>query len=96
MKNKLISLTLLITLISGCNKSSSNINSSENKDDYKLKIISPTEAPAVGLLNYLNDKNYETNTVPNNIVAEMIKGTHDVVIVDLIGGLTAINKKSAQ
>ena len=96
MKNKLISLTLLITLISGCNKSSSNINSSENKDDYKLKIISPTGAPAVGLLNYLNDKNYETNTVPNNIVAEMIKGTHDVVIVDLIGGLTAINKKSAQ
>ena len=96
MNNKLISLTLLMTLISGCNSNTSSINSSEIQDNYRLKIISPTGAPAVSFLKYLNDENYETNTVPNNIVAEMIKGTHDVVIVDLIGGLTAINKKSAQ
>ena len=96
MNNKLISLTLLMSLISGCNANTSSINSSKVQDDYNLKIISPTGAPAVSFLKYLNDENYETNTVPNNIVAEMIKGTHDIVVVDLIGGLTAINKKSAQ
>ena len=96
MKNKILSLTLFISLICGCNLKSSSNNSSQFIDDYQLKIISPTGAPAVSFLKYLNNANYETNTVPNNIVAEMIKGTHDIVVVDLIGGLTAINKKSAQ
>ena len=65
-------------------------------DDYKLKLITPTGAPAVAFLNYLNYEHYDTNTVPNNIVAEMIKGTYDIVVVDLIGGLTAIEKKNAE
>ena len=93
MKNKIIINTLLISLLSGCNIVNS---SSLSIDDYKLKLITPTGAPAVAFLNYLNYEHYDTNTVPNNIVAEMIKGTYDIVVVDLIGGLTAIEKKNAE
>ena len=92
MKNKILINTFLISLLTGCNVT----NSSSVIDDYKLKIITPTGAPSVAFLNYLNYEHYDTNSVPNNIVAEMIKGTYDIVVVDLIGGLTAIEKKQAE
>ncbi len=96
MKNKFILSTILVSLLAGCefsNLSNQNSNSSIKKNE--LSIIVPTGAPSVAFLNYLNDDKFSTNTVPNNIVAEMLKGSNDIVVVDLIGGLTAIEKKSA-
>ena len=82
--NKLLQNLLITTLISGCTLAKSN-----------LSIIVPTGAPSVAFLSELNNENFDTNTTPNNIVAEMLKGTYDIAVVDLIGGLTAIQMKNA-
>lgn len=94
MKNKkFMSMLLLSLLLVGCqtneNTSSSSINNKE------LSILTPTNAPALAFIDQLNNDNYSTNSKPNNIALEMIKGTHDIVVVDLIGGLTAIEKQNA-
>ncbi len=85
--------------INNTNNSSSNSTSSilsNSVNDFKknteLKIITPTGAPTLAFLNYLHDKNYETNTTPTNIIAAMNAGTYDIVVVDTIGGMNAIAK----
>ena len=106
-KSLLLSLLALATIV-GCNSnndSSSNKNSStpgnstlvsSSKVDFKkntdLKIITPTGAPTLAMLNYLHDESYETNTTPANIIASMNAGTYDIVVVDTIGGMNAISK----
>lgn len=89
MKKEIL-LTLL--MMNSCNFAT-KINSNNEKNE--LTILAPTGAPSAAFLEYLNDDNFITNTVPNNIVAEMIKGSVDIAVVDLIGGLNAINNKNA-
>lgn len=96
MKNKNINLlSLLLVCLSGCNVNNSTSSNSTSINRKELSILTPTGAPAAAFLNYLNDENYTTNDKPNNIVAEMLKGSNDIVVVDLIGGLTAIEMKDA-
>lgn len=101
--NKLIYMSLIIASLIGCqrtNNSSNNqsILNSTSEKNYKtdFSIIVPTGAPSIGFLSKLNDEKFDTNTTPNNIVSEMIKGSYDIAVVDLIGGLTAIQMKNAQ
>ena len=82
--NKIITCGLIFATLTGCNS---------YKND--LSIIVPTGAPSVGFLSYLGNENFDTNTTPNNIVSEMLKGSYDIAVVDLIGGLTAIQMKKA-
>lgn len=92
MKKELL-LTLL--MLNSCNlTSNSELSNTNNKNE--LSILVPTGAPSAAFLEYLNDPNFQTNTTPNNIVAEMIKGTVDIAVVDLIGGLNAIKNKNAE
>lgn len=86
----IISLISISTLLVGC--------PAKDKNSYmekELSILVPTGAPSIAFLNQLNNPNFNTNTVPNNIVTEMLKGAPDIAVVDLIGGLTAIEKKNA-
>ena len=57
-----------------------------------LKILCPTGAPAVAFYNYAKDSNFETNSVPKNIVSEMNQNsTKDIIVIDTVSGLKAIN-----
>lgn len=57
-----------------------------------FKIICPTGAPAVAFYNYGNNENFETNSVPSNIVSFMSETSpYDVVVIDTVSGLKAIN-----
>ena len=60
-----------------------------NVDHSSLKIICPTGAPALA---FYNTDNFETNSTPSNIVA-MMNGdsNYDVVVIDTVSGLKAIN-----
>ena len=100
MYKKLILLPLLTLGMIACNSSNTPSNSkqitsesSESQVDYKsLKIISPTGAPAVALYGEANNPNFETNSVPSNIVPMMSKGDYDVVVLPTNAGIGAINK----
>ena len=102
---KILPLLLLALAISGCSTnqpSSKNDHSSgENSADVfytpeDFTIVSPTGAPALAFYNYATRKNFETNSVPTNIVAMMNKGEKDVVVLPTNAGVQAIVNANAQ
>ena len=82
MNKKIIILPLLTLLMTAC----------QNKDYSSLKIVVPTGAPAIALYGEAQNPNFETNSVPSNIVAMMSKGDYDVVVLPTNAGVAAINK----
>lgn len=63
-----------------------------NDKDRDFKIVCPTGAPAYAFYNYANKSNFETNSVPSNIVAMMSSTSDkDVVVIDTVSGIKAIN-----
>ena len=80
MKRKLLFILSSILLLSGCG------NKGEN-----LTIISPVGAPSLAFYNYASDENYVTNSSPNNIKTSMTENGNDVVVIDTITGLKAID-----
>ncbi len=105
---KILPLLITTLAISGCaiNNSSSNSNSessnggSHGPDVYytpeDFSIVTPTGAPALAFYNYASYKNFETNSVPTNIVAMMNKGEKDVVVLPTNAGVQAIVNSKAE
>lgn len=59
----------------------------------ELKIIAPTGAPSVAFYFEADNKNFETNSTPANIVSMMTnKSDKDIVVIDTVSGIKAINK----
>ena len=85
MKTKILSLLSLTAFLVGCNKTGGN----------NLSIVSPTGAPALAFYNYANSSNFETNSVPTNIVAMMAAGQKDVVVLPTNAGMQTILKNTA-
>ena len=85
MKNKILTLIPLMALLAGC-------NNTPGKSD--LTIVSPTGAPALAFYDYANASNFETNSVPTNIVAMMATSQKDVVVLPTNAGMQAIIKNS--
>lgn len=80
---KIISLLLLIFLTSCLNI--------KNKNS-ALKIIAPTGAPSLAFLNEAQNDNFETNSVPTNIISMMNETSDkDIIVIDTISGLKAID-----
>ena len=95
----LLIAALAITACAGSNNSTkSNEQSSkgggQSADVYytsgDFSIVTPTGAPALAFYNYAGYKNFETNSVPTNIVAMMNKGEKDVVVLPTNAGVQAI------
>ncbi len=64
-------------------------NCGKVKED--LKILCPSGAPAIAFYNYSTNSNFETNSVPKNIVSMMNKTSDkDIVVIDTVSGLKAI------
>ena len=87
MKNKLLSLISLAAFLVGC-------NNTKGKSD--LSIVSPTGAPALAFYDYAGTSNFETNSVPTNIVAMMAAGQKDVVVLPTNAGMQAILNKGVE
>ena len=104
---KLLPLILAVLTLSACSintktKESNQVSSEGNvasADVYyspeMFSIVSPTGAPALAFYNYATHKNFETNSVPTNIVAMMNKGEKDVVVLPTNAGVQAIMGKNA-
>ena len=101
---KLIPLLLTTLAISACsiNAKSSDTNKDQSNDGpyivYQtgdLSIATPTGAPALAFYRYAKIDNFETNSVPTNIVAMMNKGEKDVVVLPTNAGVQAIVNKNA-
>ena len=94
MKKYFIPLIIASMTLVGCNAKNS---SSEVKefDRTSLSIITPTGAPALAFYNYAGLSNFETNSVPTNIVAMMAAGQKDVAVLPTNAGIQAITGKNA-
>ena len=84
-KVNFIKILLLAGLITSCSSSEEN-----------LKIIAPVGAPAIALYDSIDNPNFETNSTPKNILAMMTENSEkDVVVIDTISGIQAIQKNNA-
>lgn len=94
MKKYFIPLIIASMTLVGCNAKN---NSSEVKefDRTSLSIITPTGAPALAFYNYAGLPNFETNSVPTNIVGIMAAGQKDVAVLPTNAGIQAIKGKNA-
>ena len=94
MKKYFIPLIIASMTLVGCNAKN---NSSEVKefDRTSLSIITPTGAPALAFYNYAGLSNFETNSVPTNIVGIMAAGQKDVAVLPTNAGIQAIKGKNA-
>ncbi len=93
MKNKAKTLLALAGILSACGGTPTAKSSStalEEKAD--CKVICPTGAPAVGFYNHFQDENFETNSVPSNVVSFLSESSpYDIVVIDTVSGIKAIN-----
>ena len=94
MKKYILPLIIASMALVGCN---ANNNSSDAKefDRTSLSIITPTGAPALAFYNYAGLSNFETNSVPTNIVGMMAAGQKDVAVLPTNAGIQAIKGKNA-
>lgn len=85
MKKQIISpLFLTISLLASC-KSNNNV---------ELKIISPSGAPSAIFYDYSLNDNFETNSTPANVGAQLQANNYDVVVFDFYNGLKSIKKNN--
>ena len=90
MKTKLLTLLAVAALLASCNHQGQKENGEYSRSS--LSIITPTGAPALAFYNYAGLSNFETNSVPANIVSLMAAGQKDVVVLPTNAGMQAITK----
>ena len=104
MKKKFFTI-LLSVLLASCSNANSQITSStdsskENNSSEEtstttnydpINVLCPTGAPSLAFYNHLTDNNFTTNSNPANIVSSMTKNGTDLVVIDLLKGIQAIN-----
>lgn len=81
MKKKIL-LPLITLLLTSCNNAGNISN---------LKILVPTGAPAVAFYDYLSNDNFTSVGTPANIVSDMTSNGSDIIVIDTIKGVQAIN-----
>ena len=79
MKKKSLLYLLSFMLLSSC-------NNNEN-----LTILVPTGAPALAFYNHIDNVNFTSNNSPINIASSMTDNGSDIVVIDTIKGIDAIN-----
>lgn len=84
MNKKILGLMVLMLPLTSCNNNSSA----------DLTILTPSGAPALAFYNHYNNQNYVTNSDAQNIISSMTKNGSDIVVVDTISGMDAINNGS--
>lgn len=79
MKKKSLLCLLSFMLLASC-------NNSEN-----LTILVPTGAPSLAFYNHIDNVNFTSNNSPINIASTMTNNGSDIVVIDTIKGIDAIN-----
>ena len=79
MKKKSLLCLLSFMLLASC-------NNSEN-----LTILVPTGAPSLAFYNHIDNVNLTSNNSPINIASSMTDNGNDIVVIDTIKGIDAIN-----
>ena len=97
---KIFPLLLTTLAISACSINTSSSTGGQGGADVfynpeMFTIVTPTGAPALAFYDYAGYKNFETNSVPTNIVAMMNKGEKDVVVLPTNAGVQAIVNANA-
>ena len=97
---KILPLLLTTLAISACSINTSSSTGGQGGADVfyhpeMFAIVTPTGAPALAFYDYAGYKNFETNSVPTNIVAMMNKGEKDVVVLPTNAGVQAIVNANA-
>lgn len=83
-KNFFTSLFLLTILLTSCG----------DKKNVDIKIISPSGAPSAAFYTYAKDANFETNSTPANVGAQLQANNYGAVAFDFYNGLKSIKKNN--
>ena len=95
MKLKILSIISLAALLASCNGQGTTSGEPGEYNRSSLSIIAPTGAPALAFYNYAGLSNFETNSVPTNIVSMMAAGQKDVIVLPTNAGMQTIIKNSS-
>ena len=93
---KLLTIILTTLALSACSTNGSSHGPDVYYEPGMFSIVAPTGAPALAFYNYATRSNFETNSVPTNIIAMMNKGDKDVVVLPTNAGVQAIVNAKAE
>ncbi len=80
MKKRILMLLPILLSIASCN----------DVDGDDLTILCPTGAPAIAFYERVDDVEFQTNSTPANIVSSMTNNGSDVIVIDTVSGVKAI------
>jgi len=92
MKKIFIPILLVLSLTS-CSHGSQSQSAIFSKKD--IKIVSPSGAPCLALYNYISSNQVTVNTVPANVMAQLLTNNYDVIVSEFYNGLKSVNKNNA-
>lgn len=80
MKKRILMLLPILLSVASCN----------DVDGDDLTILCPTGAPAIAFYERVDDVEFQTNSTPANIVSSMTNNGSDVIVIDTVSGVKAI------
>ena len=87
-KQKILLLAIPLLAMSACAPLTST------NENYK-KVISPSGAPAICFYDQANSGNFDTNSTPSNVMAQLMTDNYGMVVFDFYNGLKAIKNNNA-
>lgn len=88
MKKFVLVLVILLSLC-GCKKEEVK----EESIYSNIGIVTPTGAPSLAFINYIDDSSFETNSTPSNVLSMMSENSDKrIVVIDVTSGIKAINQ----
>lgn len=85
-------ILVLIVLLSLCSCKKEEIKT-EDSIYSNIGIVTPTGAPSLAFINYIDNPNFETNSTPSNILSMMSNNSDKrIVVIDVTSGIRAINQ----
>lgn len=87
-KQKILLIAIPLLAMSACAPLTST------NENYK-KVISPSGAPAICFYNQANSGNFDTNSTPSNVMAQLMTDNYGMVVFDFYNGLKVIKNNNA-
>ena len=94
MKKIFLLIPVMMLALSGCN---TNQNSSNNKDNYDVKWVTPVGAPTLAFYDQGENENWLSTDSPADVIpGAFVANNYDAIVFDGLTGLNLINKNSSK
>ena len=94
MKKIFLLIPVMMLALSGCN---TNQNSSNNKENYDIKWVTPVGAPTLAFYDQGENENWLSTDSPADVIpGAFVANNYDAIVFDGLTGLNLINKNSSK